>query len=128
MADDVRAELQHKRTKAVHIDVDTEGLHSVKATLEASIKAELRTPKDEDDRSFLLVSTFEIVSTSRPELFRATIVADFYFETDMLVTVYDDIIHKQCLPIIKKEFEAMSSAILADMGYKDFLRTFDTAE
>lgn len=121
MMEDINVVLEERRTKSVHIDIDAEGLRGLSNSLEASIKAELKTPKDKEDRSFLLLSTFRLKHASNPELFQASIVVEFFFESDMVIEEYDDIIQEKCFPIIKSTFETMISTILADMGYKNFL-------
>lgn len=121
MQNTINVALVNVSVRSVHIDVDFEKI-SEDALFETAGKSVLKLPKAEGDRSFVLESTFETSSAEDQNIFNASVVADFFFELDGDLDNYDDIIRKQCLPIIRNRITEIENKVLAGMGYSEFLR------
>ena len=106
----------------VSIKVDPDKIRKGDITLSAEGKSELRVPKEDDDTSILLVSSMEIKSPEDTELFHASFVANFFFLIDEKLENYDNIVTKQCLPVIQEELNKLASKILSEMGFPGILK------
>ena len=114
---DVKVELKEMIVQSVHIDVDPDRISELSVSFEVSGKSGLRIPKDKNDHTFLLISKFDYNAKDQPNLFKATLSVNFYFEASMFIENYDDIVVQQCLPIIRRENTNLINKILKDMGY-----------
>lgn len=114
---EVTAELRQTTVESFHIDLDANRFPTEEFQLKAAGKAELRTPADSDDKTFLLISTLDISAENQPELFHVTMVVNFFFETERKVEDYDEIVQGQCLPIIQQRQSEMANKVLEDIGY-----------
>jgi len=117
MSKDVHAILKSTVVNAVSINLDPDKLRQGNITLSAEGKSELRVPKEDDDLSILLVSSMEIKSQEDEDTLHASFVVNFFFSIDEKLDNYDEIVTKQCLPIIRTETKELANKFLRDMGF-----------
>ncbi len=123
MNKDVHAVLNSTIVNAVSIRLDPDKLRQGVVTLSAEGTSELRVPKAEDDLSFLLVSSTEIKSEEDEDTFHASFVINFFFSTDEKLDNYDELVRKQCLPVMQTELNKLLKKIVGDMGFSDIFAT-----
>lgn len=116
MSKDVHAILKSTVVNAVSINLDSDKLIQGNITLSTKVKSELRVPKKDDDLSILLVSSVEIKSQEDEDTLHASFVVNFFFSIDEKLDNYDEIVTKQCLPIIQTETKELANKFLRDMG------------
>lgn len=117
MNKDVHAILKSTVVNAVSINLDPDKLRQGNITLSAEGKSELRVPKEDDELSILLVSSMEITSQEDEDTLHASFVVNFFFSIDEKLDNYDEIVTKQCLPIIQAETKKLTNKFLRDMGF-----------
>lgn len=128
MQNRAKAELKKAVVESVHVDIDPDYDRTDNCTLKVTGKAELRTPKEENDPTFLLVLTMNIVSKEQPNAVNIKSVTTFCFELDQLVDDYDSVVRDQCLSVIQDWQKKMANKLIADMGYPEiFLEVEDEA-
>lgn len=125
MNKDIHAILKSTVVNSVSINLDPDKMRQGDITLSAEGKSELRIPKEEDDLSILLVSSMEMKSKEDEDIFHASFVVNFFFSIDEKLDNYDEIVTKQCLPIIRTETKELVNKFLSDMG---FTRIFEAGE
>ena len=54
---------------------------------------------------------------------RASFVVNFFFSIDKKLNNYDEVVTKQCLPIIKTEIKKLVNTFLSDMGFSGVFKT-----
>lgn len=113
----VHATLKSTIVNAVSIDLDPDKLRQGNITLSAEGKSELRVPKEDGDLSILLVSSMEIKSQEDEDTLHASFVVNFFFSIDEKLDNYDEIVTKQCLPIIRTKTMELTNKFLRDMGF-----------
>lgn len=113
----ITAELKRTAVESFHLDLDVDRFSTEDFPLKAAGRAELRMPESSEDRTFLLVSNLEIRAEAQPELFHAVMVINFFFEASQKVEDYDEIVQKQCLPVIQKRQSELTNKVLEDIGY-----------
>lgn len=123
MNKDVHAILKSTVVNAVSINLDPDKMGQGGITLSAEGKSELRVPKEEDDLSILLVSSMEIKSQEDEDTFHASFVVNFFFSIDEKLDNYDEIVTKQCLPIIRTKTKELANKFLSDMGFPGVFET-----
>lgn len=123
MNKDVHAILKSTVANAVSINLDPDKLRQGNVALITEVKSELRVPKKDDDLSILLVSSTEIKSREDEDILRASFVVNFFFSIDEKLDNYDDIVTKQCLPIIQAETKELFNKFLRDMGLSGVFET-----
>ena len=111
-----KAELKNAVVESFHIDLDSD-YEEAECELRTTGKAELRVPKEENDPTFLMAMTMNVVSQEPPGAVSIKIVTTFYFELDQLVEDYDEIVREQCLPAMQEWQKKMVNKLVADMGY-----------
>ena len=114
---EVTAELRQTTVESFHVDLDANRFTTEDFNLKAAGRAELRTPSDRSDRTFLLVSTLDISAENQPEVFHVVMVVNFFFEVNQQTEDYDEIVQEQCLPIIQRKQSEMANKVLEDIGY-----------
>lgn len=119
MNKDAHAVLKSTIVNTVSINLDPDKLRQGNVTLSADVKSELRVPKEDDDLSILLVSSMEIRSQEDKDILHASFVVNFFFLIDEKLDNYDEIVTKQCLPIIRTETKELANKFLCDMGFPD---------
>lgn len=125
MKNEIYAELKNIVTQKVLISVDPDELERKEFSFLIDGKAELRIPKEETDASILLVSTMDMKADENHDAFSATLVINFFFSTSEKVedkADYDEIVQKQCMPIIQTESEKLINRLLKDMGVDDIIK------
>ena len=125
MKNEIHAELRNVVAQKVAINIDPDELESKKYSFSVEGKAELRIPKEENDASLLLVSTMDMKADENYNAFSATLVTNFYFSTSEKIENkddYDEIVRKQCMPIIQTESEQLINRLLKDMGVADIIK------
>lgn len=122
MNKNVHAILKSTVVNAVSINLDPDKLRQGNITLSAEGKSELRVPKGDDDLSILLVSSMEIQSQEDKDTLHASFVVNFFFSIDEKLDNYDEIVTKQCLPIIRAETKKLADQFLRDMGFPKVFR------
>lgn len=113
-----KAELKNAVVESFHIDLDSD-YEEAECKLRTTGKAELRVPKEENDPTFLMAMTMNVVSQEPPGAVSIEIVTTFYFELDQLVEDYDEIVREQCLPAMQEWQKKMVNKLVADMGYPE---------
>lgn len=125
MKNEIHAELKNVVTQKVAINIDPDKLEGKKYSFSVEGKAELRIPKEENDASLLLVSTMNMRADENHDAFSATLVTNFCFSTSEKIENkddYDEIVRKQCMPIMQTESERLINRILKDMGVADIIK------
>lgn len=118
MQNRAKAELKEAIVESFHVDLDSD-YGEEECALRTTGKAELRVPKAENDPTFLMVMTMNVVSQEHPEAVSIKIVTTFRFELDQLVEDYDEIVEEQCLPTMQRWQKRMVNKLIADMGYPE---------
>lgn len=122
MNKDVQAILKDTVVETVSINLDPDKLREGNIHLSAEGKAELRIPKEEDDLSILLVSSTEIKSQMDKNAFYASFVVNFFFSIEKKPDDYDEVVRKQCLPIIQIKTKELADKFLGDMGFPEIFK------
>ncbi len=125
MKNEIYAELRNIVTQKVAINIDPDELESKEFSFLIDGKAELRIPKEEKDASILLVSTMDMKADGNYDAFSATLITNFFFSTSEKVENkddYDEIVRKQCMPVIQAESEKLVNRLLKDMGVNDIIK------
>lgn len=117
MSKTIHVDLKSTVVNAVSINLDPDKIRNGNVTLSAKGKSELRVPKDDDDLSFLLVSSTEIESEEDKNILHASLEINFFFSISEKIHDYDEIITQQCLPIIQIETRKLANKFLTDMGF-----------
>lgn len=128
MKNEVHAELKNVVTQKVAINIDPDKLEGKKYSFSVEGKAELRVPKEENDASLLLVSTMDMKADENHEAFSATLVTNFCFSTSEKIEDkddYDEIVRKQCMPIMQEETKKIINRFLNDMGAAGVIKIGD---
>lgn len=117
MSKTIHVDLKSTVVNAVSINLDPDKIRNGNVTLSAKGKSELRVPKDDDDLTFLLVSSTEIESEEDKNILHASLEINFFFSISEKIHDYDEIITQQCLPIIQIETRKLANKFLTDMGF-----------
>ena len=117
MSKTIHVDLKSTVVNAVSINLDPDKIRNGNVTLSAKGKSELRVPKDDNDLTFLLVSSTEIESEEDKNILHVTLEINFFFSIPEKIHDYDEIITQQCLPIIQIETRKLASKFLTDMGF-----------
>ena len=117
MSKTIHVDLKSTVVTAVSINLDPDKIRNGNVTLSAKGKSELRVPKDDDDLTFLLVSSTEIESEEDKNILHASLEINFFFSISEKIHDYDEIITQQCLPIIQIETRKLANKFLTDMGF-----------
>lgn len=116
MQNRAKAELKEAFVESFHIDLNSD-YKEVEYTLKTTGKAELKVPKEENNPTFLMAMTMNIVSQEPPEAVNIKIVTTFCFELDQPVEDYDEIVREQCLPAMQEWQKGTVNKLVVDMGY-----------
>lgn len=117
MSKTIHVDLKSTVVNAVSINLDPDKIRNGNVTLSAKGKSELRVPKDDNDLTFLLVSSTEIESEEDKNILHAILEINFFFSIPEKIHDYDEIITQQCLPIIQIETRKLANKFLTDMGF-----------
>lgn len=120
MKREMQAKLKGIFVQSTNVHIDSDKIQGGAVKFAAEGKSELRIPKKENDTTILLVSSLKIRSQEDEAIFSAEIVANIFFDLGERLSDYDDVITKQCLPIVQKEMQTTVNKIMSDMGYPNF--------
>lgn len=121
MSKELHAKLRNMVVRTVSINLDPDKMKNGKVALAATVKSQLKTPKSEDDLSFLLVSSMEVKSQGDEEAFCASFKVNFFFSIEEKLIDYDQVVREQCLPIIQDKAKELTNMFLSDMGFPGVL-------
>lgn len=114
-------QLKQKIVQSFHFDFDEEKIRNDSISFEVSGQSELRRPKDQDNPTFLLITSIDIESENCPDALRANIVIKYVFEITEPTDDFDNIIRKQCLPLTQKETNRTINLLFRNMGHPNIL-------
>lgn len=109
-------QLIHSFVEELNVKLDPTKIKDREMVLSEEGEVRLKTPTEENNSTFLLVSSGCAKSQDVEGGFEATFVANFFFLADEKISDYDAAIKDECLPVIRTKTNEFLGGLLRSMG------------